>query len=85
MHEHKSRSIQIDPEGLYDGAGLRMLLGVSDSALCRARARDELRSVLRGRRRFYRGAWVLAWLSDGKPDAGATGGQDCTKEANPRA
>lgn len=59
-------------DAVYDDGDVRLLLGVTECALRTARARDGLRSTRLGRRRFYRGAWLLDWLeSSDAPTASA--------------
>ncbi len=64
MHEPDValRPVVLLSDAVYDDGEVRLLLGVTERALRTARARDGLRSTRLGRRRLYRGAWLLAWL-----------------------
>jgi hypothetical protein len=53
---------EIEPAAIYDEASARLILGLSERALAPARRRGQLQSTRIGRRRFYRGAWLLGWL-----------------------
>jgi hypothetical protein len=54
---------EILPENWYDGAALTYGLHVPEATLARARREGRLRFSRRGNRVFYRGSWVLDWLS----------------------
>jgi hypothetical protein len=54
--------IQIDPEAIYADGVLRVLLGVTSSALIQARRAGDLQFARRGKKVFYRGQWVIDWL-----------------------
>ncbi len=54
--------ISIDPNGVYDGSTLRLALGITSATLAAARRSGRLRHTRKGRRVFYLGEWVLAWL-----------------------
>jgi hypothetical protein len=55
-------AIRIDPAGIYDDVLLYAALELSAATLARARKEGRLRFTRQGRRIFYLGAWVLAWL-----------------------
>lgn len=60
--------VLIDPEALYDDGALRQALGLTSAAMTAARRSGALRFTRKGKRTFYRGAWILAWLeSDAMP------------------
>jgi hypothetical protein len=54
--------IHIDPDGIYDDVLLYAALETSANTLARARREGRLRYSRQGKRIFYRGSWVLAWL-----------------------
>ena len=54
--------VLIEPEALYDDGLLRQALGLTDAALANARRAGMLRYTRQGRRTFYLGRWILAWL-----------------------
>jgi len=54
--------ILIEPEALYDDGALRQALGLTCATLAAARRLGRLRYSRQGKRTFYKGAWVLAWL-----------------------
>jgi hypothetical protein len=70
--------VLIDPEAVYDDGALRQALGVTSAALAAGRRSGALQFSRQGKRTFYKGSWVLAWLeSDAnrrKPRAGRGGG-----------
>lgn len=74
MYEPTIGPIRLDPAALYDGYSVRLLLGISEHALRQARSSGALRSVIRGRRRFYRGDWILVWLNDAEVNPNAPTG-----------
>lgn len=54
---------EIDPDSFYDQAAVRRLLGgLSVKAIGNACRSGELRVTERAGRRFFRGAWIIAWL-----------------------
>lgn len=63
---------RIDPDALYDDGALYQSLGLTPNQLAAARRDGTLRYSKRGRRTFYRGAWLLAWLAPDAPHAPAT-------------
>jgi hypothetical protein len=52
----------IEPEALYDDGSLRQALGLTPATLAAARRAGSLRYTRTGKRIFYKGAWVSAWL-----------------------
>lgn len=58
--------VKIDPDSWYVDAAARMLLDLPGSTLARARRAGELPYARRGPRVWYRGAWLIAWLENGK-------------------
>lgn len=60
--------VHIEPEALYDDGSLRQALGLTPATLAAARRAGSLRYTRIGKRIFYKGAWVSAWLET----AGAT-------------
>lgn len=53
----------INPQAVYDDGSLRLALGISLSAISRARKAGRLQSKREGNRTLYMGQWVLDWLS----------------------
>jgi hypothetical protein len=67
--------VQIDPQAVYDDGALSCQLGLSASALARARRQGRLRFTSQGNRIFYLGQWVVDWLKaegEGKEAAHAS-------------
>ncbi len=56
--------IRIEPEALYDDGSLRQALGLTPTTLAPARRAGSLRYTRTGKRIFYKGAWVSAWLEE---------------------
>ncbi len=54
--------VLIEPEALYDDGALRQALGLTPTTLAAARRAGKLRFTRQGKRTFYKGQWVLAWL-----------------------
>jgi hypothetical protein len=54
--------VRIEPEALYDDGSLRQALGLTPATLAAARRAGSLRYTRTGKRIFYKGAWVSAWL-----------------------
>ena len=52
----------IQPDALYDDGALRQALGLTATTLAAARRAGSLRYTRQGKRIFYKGAWVSAWL-----------------------
>ena len=63
--------VKIDPDALYDDGSIRLSLGLSTSAVERARKRGELRSTRRGGRPLYLGRWIQEWLTRDEQPASA--------------
>src|SRR5262245_62291592 len=61
-HPAMLRAVAIDPDAVFDDAALHNELGLSASAVRRARRAGELRYTRKGQRTLYLGRWVLAWL-----------------------
>jgi hypothetical protein len=55
--------IKIDCNALYDVASIRLNLGLSTSAVDKARKSGELKSTRRGGRQLYLGRWIQEWLT----------------------
>ncbi len=53
----------IDPDCFYDEASCRFSLGITGSALAKARKDGELRFTRRGGRTRYLGRWLIDWLT----------------------
>lgn len=58
--------IRIDPDAIYEEGTLRLLLGLTSEAIAKGRRSGELQHRRHGRVVFYKGQWVLDWLT-GKP------------------
>jgi hypothetical protein len=58
----------IKPDALYDDGALAVAFGITPNALAAARRSGTLRHARIGRRVFYKGAWLSAWL-EGIPAA----------------
>jgi len=54
--------LHLDPAAVYTDGDLRIGLGLTSSALARARRMGRLRHTRQGRSILYRGEWVIAWL-----------------------
>lgn len=69
------RHAEIKPECFYDQDAIRGILGVTAKAIGNACRSGKLRFSERAGRRFFRGAWVIAWLEGDEakePDIVAT-------------
>lgn len=64
-NQHVQGAVRFEAGSIYDESAVRTALGLTEHALRRGRSREGLRSSRRGRKRFYRGEWILAWLSGG--------------------
>jgi hypothetical protein len=56
------KPVSIEPSQLYDDGALLLSVGLSPTALARARREGRLRFTRQGRRVLYLGQWVLDWL-----------------------
>lgn len=65
--------VLIDCEALYDDGALRQALGLTPGTLAAARRSGTLRHTRRGKRVFYKGAWILAWLGAEPTNSDAPG------------
>jgi hypothetical protein len=54
--------VPIRPDAIYHDGQARLLLGLPDATLTRARREGRLRYARQGGKVIYRGAWLLAWL-----------------------
>lgn len=54
--------VKIEPDALYDDGALRQSIGLTPATLAAARRAGILRHARQGRRCFYKGEWILAWL-----------------------
>ena len=61
--------IRIEPDAFYDDGSLYQAIEVSPASLASARTSGLLRFTRTGRRTFYKGSWVLAWLEATAADA----------------
>lgn len=52
----------INPLAWYTVDDVQAVFGVSRLAVVRHTRRKTLRSVMLGNKRFYAGAWIIAWL-----------------------
>ena len=52
----------LNPEAIYDDAGLYLACGLAPATLRRGRRSGRLRSTRPGNRTLYLGRWVLEWL-----------------------
>lgn len=55
--------VRIEPDAVYDDGVLYVNLGISSSALARARRERRLRYVRQGNRILYLGQWLIDWFS----------------------
>lgn len=55
-------SFTIDPNAVYRDGEIRLKLGVTSSALAKARREKTLKFSRQGHRILYRGQWLLDWL-----------------------
>jgi hypothetical protein len=55
---------RIEPQHVYDTGALVLALDIPSATLARARREGRLRYSRRGKRTYYLGSWVLAWLCD---------------------
>jgi hypothetical protein len=79
-----TKPVLIEPEALYDDGALRQALGVTVAALAAARRSGVLRFSRQGKRTFYKGAWVLAWIESAAPSHNPrheAAGRGCGHEA----
>ncbi len=53
---------RIDPDGIYHDGEARLLLGLTDATMRRARREGHLRFSRQGTRTIYRGQWLIDWL-----------------------
>ena len=61
----------LHPEGVYQDGDLILGLGLTEATLAKACRAGELKYARKGRRRLYRGEWVVQWL---EADSGKRGG-----------
>lgn len=61
MHD-TTRPTRIDPAGIYHDGEARLLLGLTDATMARARREGRLRYTRQGHRIIYRGQWIIDWL-----------------------
>jgi hypothetical protein len=54
--------VSIDPTTIYDDGALYCALGLTATALARARRSGRLRYTRQGNRVLYLGEWVVEWL-----------------------
>jgi hypothetical protein len=65
MHDDSEDALaplRIDPDGIYPEGHVRILLGLSERKMNRARRTHALQWNAQGRQRFYLGQWILNWL-----------------------
>jgi hypothetical protein len=65
---------EIKPECFYDQDALRRLLGLSNKAIGNACRSGKLKFSEQAGRRFFRGAWVIAWLEGDSAHSTSGGG-----------
>lgn len=58
----------IQPETFYSIHDLSRLIGLSKIAIGKACRSNELKFVERGNQKFFRGKWVISWLTDNEDD-----------------
>ena len=64
-----SNQFLIQPDAIYTDGEVRLALGVTSSALVRARRESRLKFTRQGHSVLYRGQWLLDWLEhDARPD-----------------
>lgn len=62
--------VTIDPVAVFDDGSVYMTLGISATALARARREGRLRYTRQGNRVLYLGEWVTEWLrTSAQPEA----------------
>lgn len=54
--------ITIQPNAVYEDGDIRLALGLTSTAMAKARRTGVLRFARQGNRTLYRGEWLLAWL-----------------------
>lgn len=52
----------IEPTAVYHDGDARLILGLTDATIRRARREGRLRFTRQGRRVLYLGQWLLDWL-----------------------
>ncbi len=57
-----SNQFLIQPDAIYSDGDVRLALGVTASALVRARRESRLKFTRQGHSILYRGQWLLDWL-----------------------
>ena len=65
----------IQPDAVYSDGEVRLALGVTSSALVRARRELRLRFTRQGNSILYRGQWLLDWLEKDSRGHHEIGGQ----------
>jgi hypothetical protein len=68
--------VLILPDALYDDGALRQAIGLTAATLVTARRAGSLRHVRTGKRTFYKGAWILAWLEAASMPPQTAAGKD---------
>lgn len=59
---------KIDPDNIYSADGLRKVLRLSKSSLANEIRRERLRASRRCGRYWFKGEWVLDWISRGSTE-----------------
>jgi hypothetical protein len=59
--------VLLDPEAVFDDGALYQALGLTPASLAAGRRAGTLRYTKQGKRTFYLGKWVLAWLESAAP------------------
>ena len=57
-----SNPFVIQPDAVYSDGEVRLALGVTSSAIVRARREGRLRFARQGNSILYRGQWLIDWL-----------------------
>jgi hypothetical protein len=68
--------VKFDPAAVLDDSALQLALGVSSEALAKARKSGHLKFSRLGRRTFYLGSWVTAWLERSATEVQGGGADD---------
>jgi hypothetical protein len=59
--------VQLHPHAVYDDGALYCELGLTATALARARRSGRLRFTKQGKRILYLGQWIIDWLAAAEP------------------
>lgn len=64
------QAVDINPDAVFDDGSLHIAMGLSPSAIARARREGHLRYRRIGKRTLYLGKWILEWLDCPTEEAG---------------